>query len=413
MSVRGICTLSGAMLAGGLVFGAGGAFAQGTSSTVPDAQIESNVLKALASAPDLAKQNIQSATVYGTVTLSGNVHDEKLRKQAENLVAHAQGVKKVIDEMTLGDQPPASLAADASGQDAAAAEGPQDSVQGNQPVLQSDGTYAPAPNGTGTAMTENGAEGAAPPAQEGNQLPPQGTPNGPREPMPQGGGPVRDRPIPGGQRAGIQVTVPAGTMLRIRINRGLDSNHIQPGTGFDGTVLTDVVSGGAVAIPRGASVTGTVVEAKKPGVFKGHGELSLQLDSLTLGGTVYRLPTQMWATNGRNKTPGTVNDAVGLGAVGALFGAFVGGGAGAAVGAGIGAGAGLASSAGSPRGQVVVPPESVLTFRIAAPVTVKTVSEREMQRLSYAAGPQRPVGPPPMVRYYSPYYGYYYGPMRY
>jgi hypothetical protein len=34
-----------------------------------------------------------------------------------------------------------------------------------------------------------------------------------------------------------------------------------------------------------------------------------------------------------------------------------------------------------------------------------------MQRLSYQAGPQQPNGPPP-VRYYSPYYGYYYGPPR-
>ena len=107
-----------------------------------------------------------------------------------------------------------------------------------------------------------------------------------------------------------------------------------------------------------------------------------------------------------------MNNTVGLGVVGAVIGAVAGGGEGAAIGAGVGAGAGLAGSAASPRGQIIIPPESVLTFTTASPAVVKTVSEQEMSRLSYAAGPQQPQGPP-RVRYYSPYYGYYYGPPRY
>ena len=221
-------------------------------------------------------------------------------------------------------------------------------------------------------------------------------PPGQRQPMDQSyGPPANDAPIPGGQRAGIPVTVPPGSMLRIRINRGLDSNHIQLGAPFDGTVLTDVVADGEVAIPRGATVSGVVVGAKKAGVFKGEGELSLQINSLTLGGQVYPLtrksgrkrPRQdarhgrqhgrhrcLWrlarrdlpaAERARPSAPAS------------------------------GAGAGLAGSAATPRGQIIIPPESVLTFRIAAPVTVKTVSEREMERLSYQAGPQQPAGPPP------------------
>ena len=165
----------------------------------------------------------------------------------------------------------------------------------------------------------------------------------------------------------MEVTVPPGAMLRIRINRGLDSNHIQPGANFDGTILTDVVAGGSVAIPRGAVVTGMVVDAKKAGIFKGEGQLSLQINSLTLGGRVYPLTSDIWSSNGRDKTVSTVNKTVGLGVVGALIGAIAGGGEGAAIGAGIGAGAGLAGSAASPRGQIIVPPESVLTFRTATP----------------------------------------------
>jgi hypothetical protein len=423
MSARTIRKLVGIVLAGGLAVGAAGAWAQ-QNSAVPDAQVESNVLKALAGAPALSTQNIQSSTVYGVVTLTGNVHNETLRTQAENLAARAEGVKKVVDELTLGDTAAPAPAGDQSVQQG---QGDQpDAAQGSQPVLQSDGTYAPAPDGTGSAPPPADAEAAdgqnepSPPPQgnyppQGNppqgNYPQQGEPPSGRQPLGQNYGQQSNGPIPGGQRAGVQVTVPPGAMLRIRINRGLDSNHIQPGTNFDGTILTDVVADGAVAIPRGATVSGTVVGARKAGVFKGEGELSLQLTSLTLGGKVFPLSTDVWDRNGRDKTAGTVNNTVGLGAIGALLGAVAGGGEGAAIGAGVGAGAGLAGSAASPRGQIIIPPESVLIFRTAAPETVTTVSEREMQRLSYAAGPEQ-AAPPRRVRYYSPYYGYYYGPPR-
>jgi hypothetical protein len=393
MSVRTIRNVGVWILAGGLALGAAGAFAQSTS-TLPDAQIESNVLKALASAPQLSTQNIQSSTVYGTVTLTGNVHDETMRSTAENLVARAQGVSKVVDELVLGDTPPQPAGDQAN----------QQPDQGDR-AGQNEGP----PNGQpdGQNMQDQDAQNGAPPqpGDQGDQGPPQG-----RQPM-QNYGPPNGAPIPGGQQAGIAVTVAPGSMLRVRINRGLDSNHIQAGAPFDGTVLTDVVAGGQVAIPRGATVSGVVVGAKKAGTFKGQGELSLQINSVTLGGQVFPLTSDVWAQNGRDKTPGTVGATVGTSAFGALLGAVAGGGVGAAIGAGAGAGVGLAGSAASPRGQIIIPPESVLVFSTAAPATVRTVSEQEIQRLSYAAGPQQPNGPP-RVRYYSPYYGYYYGPPR-
>ena len=397
----------GLILMGGVMAGA----QTPSVNSIPDAQVESNVLRALASSADLSTQNIQTATVYGTVTLSGNVHDEKLRTEAENLVARTQGVKKVIDQLVLGDAPPPAQAAAVSQQQ-------PDPSQGNVPsgqVLMSDGSYASADQAGQPAQeqAQGGTDNAPPPPGYGpNNQPGYNQPGPPpsRQPMynnrytPPAG-------VPGGQQAGMDVLVPAGAVLRIRINRGLDSNHIQPGATFDGTVLTDVVAAGAVAIPRGATVQGMVVDAKKAGVFKGEGQLGLQINSLTLGGNVYPLSTQVWQREGRDKTAGTVNNTVGTSAFGAIIGALAGGGTGAAIGAGVGAGAGLAGSAASPRGQVILPPESVLTFTTAQPAALKTVSEAEMARLSYAAGPGQPPPPGrPMRRYYSPYYGYYWGP---
>jgi len=477
MSRHGFFRIGYPILAGSLALGTA-AIAQSGSGSLTDAQIEANVLRALASAPELSTQNIQSSTVYGTVTLSGNVHDEDLRTKAENLVARAVGVKKVVDELSLGDTP--APTDQASTGDQSTSQPPNCELQSDgtcaspaQPSQQAENTAPPNPNQAQPDYSQQQQPSAAPQQSQGNQYPggygppqsqqPYGQPSGsqqypggyppqeqsqsqpypgqpqyqgqpqpygqpsyqgqpqpyPGQPQPYGPPPQR-RPLysngqeqayapPGGQQAGIPVTIPAGAMLRIRINRGLDSNHIQPGAPFDGTILNDVAADGAVAIPRGAAVQGTVVDAKKAGALKGQGELSLEINSVTLGGVTYPLQTQLWQQQGRDKSQTTVNSAIGLGALGAIIGAVAGGGAGAAVGAAAGAGVGVAGSAASPSGRVVVPPEAVIAFQLSQPAVVKTLSEQEMARLAYAAGPA-PQQQPQMRRYYSPYYGYYYAP---
>ncbi len=500
MSPKGFSRIGHPILVGSLMLGTAAlGQSQPAQGNTTDAQIEANVLRALASAPELSTQNIQSSTVYGTVTLTGNVHDEALRTKAENLVARAVGVKKVVDELSLGDSSAAADEASTSDQPEPADQAAQQQPSNGQ--LQSDGSYAPAPAPSEQAEntpppTPNRAQpdysqqpqpNAAPQSPDGSQYPggygppqdeqsngqpsanqqqypggygaqqnqpqpPYGAPQAnqqypggygppqaqgeayPNQPynqgqpqysqqpypgQPQPYGPPPRRPLynngpdqayapPGGQQAGLQVTVPDGAMLRIRINRGLDSNHIKPGTPFDGTVLNDVAADGAIAIPRGASVQGTVVDASKSGALSGRGELSLAITSVTLGGVTYPIETRLWEQHGRDKSTTTANSALGLGALGAIIGGIAGGGAGAAVGAVAGAGVGVAGSASSPSGRVIVPPEAVITFQLAQPAVVKTVSEQEMARLAYAAGanPQQP----PMRRYYSPYYGYYYAP---
>ncbi len=443
-----------AILLGGLAGGLGivSANAQ-TQGGVPDAQVEANVLRQLATAPELSSQNIQSTTVYGTVTLSGSVHSEAMRTKAENLAARAQGVKKVVDQLSLGDSPAPQQNGDPNAQYAQTGDPAQGAPAPGQ-VLQSDGTYAPAqgdnsnsapspaPGYPGAPEYSNGGP-AQPQPQPGyqnqqpayqqpgyqaqpypNQQPypneqqaygsaPPPPPNYPqRQPLYSNGGPGGPNGYaqypPGspqaGQVGGQVVTVAPGALLQVRLDRGFDANHVQPGTAFSGVVMQDVVANGAVAIPRGAPVQGTVVDAKKAGALKGEAQLGLAITGLTLGGQNYTLASDIWQREGRDKTGNTVGNAVGLGAVGAIIGAVAGGGAGAAIGGAVGAGAGVAGSAASPGGRVIVPAEAVLTFRLSQPTTITTVGQAELARLSYAAGPgPRPVPP---RRYYSPY-GYY------
>jgi hypothetical protein len=406
-----------------------------TKVSVSDAQVEANVLKALAGASDLTNQPITTTTVYGVVTLSGSVDTEAQRTEAENITSRTSGVQKVVDEMTLATDPtqPAQASAPAGADD-----------QSN-PYLQSDGTVAqpqdqaqngpesgnmaPPPNSPADA-SPNQASGPnyGPGAPEyrqpydGQHAPPppgygQGYPSQPgyapqqQYPSQQGyGAPPPQQgystaPVYGGQEPGQMVTVPSGALLRMRINQTLDSSRTQPGTRFDGIVVSDVVADGAVAIPRGAAVEGVVVSAKKSGALSGRGELSVQLTQVTLGGKSFPIVSDVWGHHSGDKTTESVNKTVIGGAIGALIGAAADGGQGAAIGAGVGGALGLGSSAASGNGSMVVPSEGLLTFHLAQPATVATVSQAEMDRLAQGAGPSS--APAPLRRrvYASPAYG--------
>ena len=210
----------------------------------------------------------------------------------------------------------------------------------------------------------------------------------------------------GGQTAGRPVVIPVGSLVRIRVNRFLASDKLNPGDVFEGFAANDVVAEGFVAIPRGAAVQGTVIDARPSGAVSGRGELSVHLSSVTLSGRVYPLASDIWAQSGPNKTGQTVSNAAGFGVAGALIGAIIGRGAGAVIGAGVGAVAGVGASAASGRGQVIVPAEGVLSFHLAQPAEVSTVSEQEMQRLAYGVPSGQPELRQPMYARPQSVYGY-------
>ncbi|MDQ2835451.1 MAG: BON domain-containing protein [Acidobacteriota bacterium] len=373
---------------------------------IPDAQVEANVLKALAGAPQLADQSITSTTVFGTVTLTGAVRNDESRDLADKLVSNTAGVQKVVDQMAVGTPSAASDAAqvDQSGRAA------------TNPNLQSDGSLAPAEAQPSQAGSDPHYSYPEESQRQGTNAAPQRPPQlGPQRPPQYGAGyPSRpysteydQRPYVS-QRGGDAVVVSSGSMIRVRINQGMDSKHTAAGTVFDGVVLNDVVAGGSVAIPRGAAIRGTVVEAKNAGQLAGKGELKLQLTQLQLGGQVYPIVTDFWWHQGADKTGNTVGNTVGLGAMGALIGAVAGGGLGAAVGAGVGGVAGMGVSASSHRGEASLPAEAIVTFHLTQPADVTTVSQAELNRL----GGGVPVGFQPQMqrRYYPPPPPYYYGP---
>lgn len=213
---------------------------------------------------------------------------------------------------------------------------------------------------------------------------------------------------PQGQPGGVHVVVPDGAVLGVSINHWISSGDAAPGSTFSALVANDILAGGQIAIPRGATVEGTVIDAKGAGALKGRGTLTLQLNTLLMGGQRIPLQTDIFTVTGHDKASRSVGSTVIGAGIGALFGAALGGGAGAAIGAGVGGAAGLGTAAASNDGQATLPPEALLRFRLVTPLPVTTVSEAEMLRLGGYAGPAGRGGPGP---YGDPYNrnGYYRG----
>jgi hypothetical protein len=240
---------------------------------------------------------------------------------------------------------------------------------------------------------------------------------------------VQPPPPPAYEAPKGPVTIPQGTLIQVRTNEPVGSKNAKAGTPVQFTVIHDVVFGGVLAIPRGATVHGEVTETKKAGELSGSPELSLKLTSLDLGGQNYPLDSDQFKVKGPNKAGQTVGNALGGALLGAIIGGAAGRGTGAAIGAGAGAAAGTAASAASSGPGVWIPAEALVDFHLNTSLTVTPVNSQEAARLAqglYPGGPNLyrrgyspygrpyyaagyPYGYPPV--YYRPYFvtgGYYY-----
>jgi cytoskeletal protein RodZ len=92
-------------------------------------------------------------------------------------------------------------------------------------------------------------------------------------------------------RAERPLVVPAETLISVVLDEPLSSKSSATGQDFAATVSAPVEVDGRVAIPKGARAAGVVRDAKSAGRFKGAGELSVSLTSVTVGGKKYELQT--------------------------------------------------------------------------------------------------------------------------
>ncbi len=190
---------------------------------------------------------------------------------------------------------------------------------------------------------------------------------------PQGNYPQNQNNQPAPPPVPAHLTIKAGTYVTARINQTLSSDRNQPGDAFTATLVQPVVIDGVVVAQRGQLISGRVAEAQKAGRVEGVSKLGVQLTELTLvDGQQMPIQSQMLNRTGPTSVGRDVGAIAGTTALGAAVGAAADWGRGAAIGAGAGL---IASTVGVllTRGHpTVIYPETVLTFRVEAPVEIST-----------------------------------------
>ena len=164
------------------------------------------------------------------------------------------------------------------------------------------------------------------------------------------------------------LVVPSGASVAVSLSQTLSAKDNNVGDSFSGVLARPLTtSTGAVAFPRGTRVGGTVVAAKGRGRFAGAGDLGIEVNSI--GGRNVRTSEYEKEVKGKGKRTGALIG--GGGGLGAIIGGIAGGGKGALIGGLAGAGAGTAGAAYTGNKNVVIPAESVVSFRLSEALTVQ------------------------------------------
>jgi len=303
------------------------------------------------------------------------------------------------------DRPPQSQQAQPQNQQATP---PPPSEDSNRPPItsvdrmpQTSQQNAP-PNGRQSAPDEYGGQYGQ---QNPSQFPQQNTPNTQSAPPP------------------ALLTIPAGTVVIMRLNDSLSSDHNQIGDQFSGTLDQPIVVNGWVVARRGQVVMGQVKSVQKAGRIKGTSQLGVELTDITLvNGEQAPVLTQPWRASGGTSHGADAGTIAGGTALGAIIGSAADWGRGAAIGAGAGAVAGIGAVLLTRGRPTVLYPESMLSFHLVDPVKVDTthsqqafypVSQEDFASarngrpsLRYGRGYYAPYGPYAPCGYYYPcYYG--------
>jgi hypothetical protein len=172
-----------------------------------------------------------------------------------------------------------------------------------------------------------------------------------------------------GSKSMSAATIPAGTVISIRMIDSIDSDLTGVGERFRASIDDPVSMNGEVVIPRNADATVQVARVEQSGTISGSDEVALKLFNLTVGGRTYELATNYAELKSEGKGASTAKTTAVTTGVGAIIGGIIGGGKGAAIGAGAGAGTGVAVSASRGK-KLSIPSESRLDFVLREPLTV-------------------------------------------
>ena len=170
-----------------------------------------------------------------------------------------------------------------------------------------------------------------------------------------------------------EVTVPAGTLLPLRLDSTVSSASSRVEDPVHATLRRPIVIKGLTALPAGTAVFGHVTNAKRSARVKGRGQVGFRFTQVDLPGGGGRHAIRTSAVG--RIAPGTKKrDAAEIGggaAGGAIVGGILGGGKGAAKGGAIGGAAGTGVVLATRGKEVAVRAGAPVSVRLLAPLTVR------------------------------------------
>ena len=171
-----------------------------------------------------------------------------------------------------------------------------------------------------------------------------------------------------------EVTLPAGTVLSLRLGSTVSSRTSNVEDPVRATVRSAVTRNGVVVVPAGSAVSGYVTEARRSGRVKGRARVGVRFNALRVNGTLYNMRTSAIAREAQGtKKEDAAKIGIGAGA-GAITGAIVDGKKGAAIGSAIGAAGGTGVVLATRGDEVSLGRGGAVTVRLTAPLTIRVAS---------------------------------------
>jgi hypothetical protein len=198
--------------------------------------------------------------------------------------------------------------------------------------------------------------------------------------VPQAEQPLAAQPVPSASApppAPVTVTIPQGRTISVIVHQTLSSATSNTGSTFEASLAAPISVNGTIVIPKGAIVTGMVVNAVPSGRLSTPAELAVRLKSIVAYGTTYKIASSMVARKGKSHK-GRNTAIIGGSAVGgAVIGGLLGGGKGAAIGAVAGGGGGVAGAAATGKTDITIAAETRLNFTLRHPLAVALPSSQD------------------------------------
>jgi hypothetical protein len=164
-----------------------------------------------------------------------------------------------------------------------------------------------------------------------------------------------------------EVTIPSGTVLSVKLNTPIASDTSKVEDAVRGSLTKPLVVSGTTAVPAGAEIVGSVIDAKPSGRVKGRASIAFRFSRLIVGSETHQIHTAQIARQAAADTKGDVTKGAIGGGVGAVVGGVIGGGKGAAIGAAAGGTGAVLATKGK---EVRLPAGAVVSTHLEQPLAV-------------------------------------------